>query len=99
VVAKYLRPGRDIPWAADEPIVPVRWLAFPHYHPAHETRLVRLSRAQALERLLPGVYFLSGTLDAANLDALTAWIGRVECYELPLSSLDAAVAQVRQLCR
>lgn len=99
VVAKYLRPGRDTPWAADAPIVPVRWLAFPDYHPTHETRLVPLSRAQALERLLAGVYFLSGTLDAANLDALIAWIGRVECYELPLSSLDAAVAQVRRLCR
>ncbi|MBX3502621.1 MAG: PqqD family peptide modification chaperone [Alphaproteobacteria bacterium] len=99
VVAKYLRPGRDVPWAADEPIVPVRWLVFPHYHPAHETRLVPLSRARALERLLPEVYCLSGTLDAANLDALIAWIGRVECYELPLSSLDAAVAEVRQLCR
>jgi hypothetical protein len=99
VVAKYLRPGRDMPWAADEPIVPVRWLAFPYYHPSHETRLVPLPRAQALERLLPGVYFLSGTLDAANLDALIAWIGRVECYEFPLSSLDAAISQVRQLCR
>jgi hypothetical protein len=99
MVAKYLSPGRDVPWAAGEPIVPVRWLAFPHYHPDHETRLVPLPRAQALERLLPAVYFLSGTLDAANLDALIAWIARVECYELPLSSLDAAVAQVRQLCR
>jgi hypothetical protein len=80
-------------------VLPVRWLVFPDYDPAHRTRLEPLSRAAALERLLPGVYFLSGTLDAANLDALIAWIGGVDCYALPLSSLDAAVAELRRLCR
>jgi hypothetical protein len=96
LVAKYLRPGLDLAWADES--VPVRWLVFPHYDPAHATRLVPLPRAAALERLLPGVYFLSGTLDAANLDALIAWLGGVDCYELPLCSLEPAVAAVRELC-
>lgn len=96
LVAKYLRPGIDLGWAVGA--VPVRWLVFPHYDPAHRTRLVPLPRAAALERLLSGVYFLSGTLDAANLDALIGWLAGVDCYELPLGSLDEAVAAVRELC-
>jgi hypothetical protein len=98
LVAKYLRPGLDLAWAAPDSVVPVRWMIFPQYHPAHQTQLVSLARARALERLLPGIYFLSGTLDAANLDTLISWIEGVDCYELPLSSLEAAVAEVRRLC-
>lgn len=97
LLAKYLMPGLDLPWAT-EPL-PAQWLVFPHYDPGHVTSLVPLARPQALERLLPGVYFLSGTMDAANLDALIAWIGGIDCYELPLSSLDEAVALLRGLCR
>jgi hypothetical protein len=97
VAAKYLMPGVDVAWASQS--LPARWLVFPHYDPGHLTKLRPLARPQALERLLPGVYFLSGTLDAANLDALIAWIRGIDCYELPLSSLDEAVEVLRDLCR
>jgi hypothetical protein len=99
LVAKYLMPDLDLAWAAPERLVPARWLVFPHYDAGHATRLLPLPRLEALERLLPGVYFLSGTLDAANLDALIRWIEGLDCYELPLSSLDEAVALLRGLCR
>jgi hypothetical protein len=99
LVAKYLMPDLDLAWAAPEQLVPARWLVFPHYDAGHATRLLPLPRLEALERLLPGVYFLSGTLDAANLDALIRWIEEIDCYELPLSSLDEAVALLRGLCR
>jgi len=99
LVAKYLMPDLDLAWAAPERLVPARWLVFPHYDAGHATRLLPLARLEALERLLPGVYFLSGTLDAANLDALIRWIEGLDCYALPLSSLDEAVALLRGLCR
>jgi len=95
--AKYLEPGLDLPWAADA--APAQWLVFPHYDPSHGTNLRPLTRPQALERLLPGVYFLSGTLNAANLDALIGWIKGIECFELSLSSLNEAVGVLRDLCR
>ena len=99
LVAKYLMPGLDFPTVSGEATFPVRWIAFPHYDPGHATSLRPLSRCEALQRLLPGVYFLSGTLDAANLDAMIHWIEGVDCFELPLSSLDEAVSLLRSLCR
>jgi hypothetical protein len=98
-VAKYLMPDLDLAWAAPDQLVPARWLVFPHYDAHQVTRLLPLARLEALQRLLPGVYFLSGALDAANLDALIRWIEGIDCYELPLSSLDETVALLRGLCR
>jgi len=97
--ARYLMPGSDLSWAAPESAVGVRWMVFPRYHPDHETTLLPLPRHEALARLLPGVCFLSGTLDDRNLEALIAWIERIDCFDLPLSSLDDATALIDRLCR
>ena len=51
-----------------------------------------------LARLLRGVCFLSGSLDERNLEKLIAWIEPIDCFELPLSSLDAATALLDGLC-
>jgi hypothetical protein len=61
--------------------------------------LLPLPRHEALARLLRGVYFLSGSLDERNLEKLIAWIERIDCFELPLSSLDAATALLDGLCK
>jgi hypothetical protein len=97
--ARYLVPGSDISWAPPESAVGVRWMVFPRYHRDHATTLLPLPRHEALARLLPGVCFLSGTLDDRNLEALIAWVERIDCFDLPLSSLDDATALIDGLCR
>ena len=96
--ARYLMPGRDLPWAAPDAAVGVHWIVFPRYHPDRGTALLPLPRHEALARLLRGVCFLSGSLDERNLDKLIAWIEPIDCFELPLSSLDAATALLDGLC-
>lgn len=95
---RYLMPGRDLRWAAPDAAVDVRWIVFPRFHPDHGTALVPLPRHEALARLLRGVYFLSGSLDERNIAELIAWIGRIDCFDLPLSSLDAATALLDRAC-
>lgn len=97
-LARYLMPGRDLPWAAPDATAAVRWIVFPRYHPDRGTTLLPLPRHEALARLLRGVYFLSGSLDGQNLDKLITWIEQVDCFELPLSSLDAATTLIDGLC-
>ncbi|MGD9883283.1 MAG: PqqD family peptide modification chaperone [Reyranella sp.] len=97
--ARYLMPGRDLGWAPVDAAVAARWMVFPRYHPDQGTSLLPLRRHAALARLLPGVCFLSGHLDPGNLDRLIAWIERIDCYDLPLSSLDDATTLIDGLCR
>lgn len=96
--ARYLMPGCDLPWAAPDAAVAVRWIVFPRYHPDRGTTLLPLPRHEALARLLRGVCFLSGSLDRQNLDKLITWIEQIDCFELPLSSLDAATTLIDGLC-
>jgi hypothetical protein len=96
--ARYLMPGRDLPWAGPDAAVGVRWIVFPRYHPDRGTALLPLPRHEALARLLRGVCFLSGSLDERNLEKLIAWIEPIDCFELPLASLDAATALLDGLC-
>jgi hypothetical protein len=96
--ARYLMPGDDLHWARSDAAVAVRWIVFPRYHPDRGTALLPLPRHEALARLLRGVYCLSGSLDERNLEKLIAWIERIDCFELPLSSLDAATALLDDLC-
>jgi hypothetical protein len=96
--ARYLMPGDDLHWARPDAAVAVRWIVFPRYHPDRGTALLPLPRHEALARLLRGVYFLSGSLDERNLEKLIAWIERIDCFELPLSSLGAATALLDDLC-
>jgi hypothetical protein len=74
----------------------VRWT---HYAADCRTSLKPLPRHEALARLIRGVYFLSGTLDARNLDTLVDWIEGIDCFDLPLSSLDVAAVLLGDLCR
>jgi hypothetical protein len=97
--ARYLAPGREVPWAAPRVAVGVRWIVFPNYRPDHETILRPLARHEAVARLLPGTFFLSGGLDGRHLDRLIGWIEGIECYDLPLGSLEPALALLDELCR
>jgi hypothetical protein len=96
--ARYLMPGDGLDWAAPDTALAARWVVFPRYHPDCGTALLPLPRHEALARLLRGVYFLSGSLDEGNLNKLIAWIERIDCFELPLSSLDQATTLLDRLC-
>jgi hypothetical protein len=97
--ARYLVPGEDLRWAEPDASAEVRWIVFPHYDANSRTSLRPLPRHEALARLVRSVYFLSGTLDARNLDTLVGWIEGIDCFDLPLSSLDVAAVLLGDLCR
>jgi hypothetical protein len=97
--ARYLVPGEDLAWAEPDASAAVHWIVFPHYDPNSRTALKPLPRHEALARLIRGVYFLSGALDARNLDKLVGWIDGIDCFDLPLSSLDVAAVLLGDLCR
>lgn len=97
--ARYLMPGSDLGWAPPDAAVGVRWMVFPRYHPDQQTTLLPLPRHEALARLLPGLCFLSGVLDERNLDKLIAWIEQIDCFDLPLSSLNQAIGLIDGLCK
>ena len=69
---------------------------FPSYDKDARTHLQPLSRSAALARLMDQCVALSCKLDTKNAGELVHWIGAIECYLLPFSSLDEAVALVRQ---
>ena len=96
---RYLMPVRHVAWAEADVALPVAWIVFPRYGPDQSTGLLPLPKHEALARLLRGVYVLSGALDEQALETLIDWIEQIDCFELPLSSLDAAVTLVDELCR
>ena len=98
-LVRYLTPERDVPWAPGDAAVAVHWIVFPHYGPDRPTALRPLARHEALPRLLRGTYFVSGTLDKHNLERFIAWIERIDCFDLPLSSLDEAAELIDGLCQ
>ncbi|MBT5051286.1 MAG: PqqD family peptide modification chaperone [Rhodospirillaceae bacterium] len=70
-------------------------IIFPCYAPDADTRLEPLGRVAALKRLMDECLAIPGRLTVDNVAGLARWIKSVNCYELPLSSLDEAVALVR----
>jgi hypothetical protein len=98
-LVRYLMPQRDVSWASADAALAVRWIIFPRYGPDQSTALLPLPRHEALARLLRGAFFLSGALDRHNLEELVAWIQQIDCFELPLSSLDRATELIDELCQ
>ncbi len=76
---------------------PVRWIVFPRYDPAAETILRPMERPAGLRRLLAESVFPPERLDRRGAESLVQWMRTVECYELPMSSLDEAVGLVATL--
>jgi hypothetical protein len=70
---------------------PAGWIVFPRYSPGATTELRPIGKAEALARLMQEVLVVATTLDKRIVRSLVRWIQRVECYELPNSSLSQAV--------
>jgi hypothetical protein len=90
---RYLRPPpeRCVP---EETTYPVGWLVFPHYGTDLATELRPISRPEALRRLMRECMVLPELLDEPRVENLVRWMRRLQCFELPMSSLDQAVELV-----
>ncbi len=73
----------------------VSHIFFPRYTKGKRTRLQPLSRSTALARLMEQCLALRQRLDRDNVQELIRWIGGIECYSLTFSSLDEAVALIK----
>ncbi len=76
---------------------PVRALVFPVYQADSETRLQRLTPADALCRLTDAGTDMEDELDSTSVTELVDWIADMESYELRYSRLEEAIARVRTL--
>jgi len=96
VRVRYLSPPAESLPADDTP-QPVRWIVFPRYTEGAGTELRPLTRPAALRRLLDESFLPLEQLDRRKVESLVQWMRTVECFELPLSSLDEAVPILREL--
>jgi hypothetical protein len=67
---------------------------FPRYGKGEVTRLEPLSRSVGFTRLMDQCVALSRRLDRDNVGDMIRWIAKIDCYALPFSSLDEAVALI-----
>jgi hypothetical protein len=58
-----------------------------------------IGKAEALARLMKEVLVVGMTLDTRIVQNLVRWIQRVDCYELPNSSLSQAVKLISNLLK
>ena len=78
---------------------PAGWIVFPQYSPSATTELRPIGKAEALARLMKEVLVVGMTLDTRIVQSLVRWIQRVDCYELPNSSLSQAVKLISNLLK
>lgn len=96
VTVRYLPPPHaSLPGGAGPR--PVRWIVFPRYDRQATTALLPLSRPEALRRLLDESFIRMGALRRHDVEALVRWMRGVDCYELPMSSVEDAARLVRAL--
>lgn len=75
-----------------------RWLVFPKYDPAAQTRLEPMPKARAFMELAENAFNYRFRGHSA-FEQLGALIDRCACFQLPFSGLEEALAQLDHLCR
>ncbi len=78
---------------------PAGWIVFPQYSPRATTELRPIGKAEALRRLMQEVLVVGSALDKRIVRSLVHWIQRIDCYELPNSSLSQAVQLIGSLLK
>jgi peptidoglycan/xylan/chitin deacetylase (PgdA/CDA1 family) len=76
---------------------PVKLIFFPRYRASAATAAIPLTSVQAMERIAAAEGWISS--DPEKLGAFLQWIDRLRCYDLPYSSLDAAMERIRECLR
>ncbi len=98
-IVRYLNPPSEALDPDPDMSHPVRWIVFPRHTPGAPTALLPLRRADALQRLLEQCLAMPKPLDQAKVASLVRWIADIPCFEMPMSSLDEAVALMHELCQ
>jgi hypothetical protein len=73
---------------------PIQHVFFPRYNAAAATTALPLSPVQALERITAAQGWISA--DPEKLARFLQWLEGLQCYDLPYSSLDTAIAQMAE---
>lgn len=94
---RYLPPPATATATAPDEGCPVGFIVFPKYSPDVRTSLLPIDKVTALHRLMEDCVVVPEDLDADKVAALVEWIKSVDCYEMPISSLNEAVELVRGL--
>jgi len=90
LVRYWLPAGGDAVMTPDQR-VKASAVVFPRYRVGGATRFEPISRGRALLGLTDAGYDLPGGLDHAWVEAMTAWVRGLDCYELEYEGLESAV--------
>ena len=95
-------PGEEVrflpsPAPTQRLLPPVQSVFFPTYRHAAATAAIPLTPVQALQRIAASEGWISSHPE--KVAAFLRWIETLRCYELPYSSLDAAIGEIRECVR
>jgi peptidoglycan/xylan/chitin deacetylase (PgdA/CDA1 family) len=90
---RYLLPPPPI----ERLLPPVKHVFFPRYSAAAATAAIPLTSIQAIERIAAAEGWISS--DPEKLGTFLQWTDRLRCYDLPYSSLDAAMERIGECLR
>lgn len=90
---RYLPPP-ETSWVRGTAGFPVTTVIFPNYDPVSATTLQPVARVEALHRLFDDCQAIAVQLTQEHVEKLVDWIKSVDCYQLTMNSLEAAVTQV-----
>jgi len=76
---------------------PVNWIVFPRYVAGGVTALTPIGRPAALRRLLDEAVLDREHLTGGHVESIVRWLRGSACYDLQVSSLEPAVALIREL--
>jgi hypothetical protein len=98
-IVRYLNPPSEVLDSGSGIVHPVGWVVFPRYEPFVQTVLRPLGRGEALRRLLEECLVVPAPLDRSKVERVVRWIGKIPCFEMPMSSLAVGSALLTALCR
>ena len=85
------------PLPTERLLPPVKHIFFPRYSAGAATAAIPLTSVQAIERIAAAESWISS--DPEKLGAFLQWTDRLRCYDLPYSSLDAAMERIGECLR
>lgn len=95
-VVRYLSPPAGMRPASDA-AQPVGRVIFPRYAAGAETALEPMGRVAALQQLMDECLAIPAPLTVQRVREMVDWVAGIDCYALPMSSLDRAVELIRAL--
>lgn len=98
-IVRYLPPLSATSVQHSDASLPIACVVFPRYQPEVPTQLTSISAADGLCRIAEAGYDVNGGLDESRVAELVDWLRDTPCYQLTVSDLFQAVAELRGLLR